>query len=161
MVKGLVMFYPGQKVLCIDTRPMKPFSVAPLFLKTGEVYTVINEGTSDYLVGDQMITFDVIFIEELFNGMDGVDYGFSRSRFRPLNDSRLDIFRKAFDLVEAWQNQEQKSSCCLMNRSSWKMRNRKWNRISWNLIIRRHIHVLWSTQTEGLLSCLTIINVVW
>lgn len=83
-------FEVGQRVVCIADRPTNDDGL-PNFVVKGHIYTIRGVGTFKGNHG--------VWLEELANpktkGSWGCrERGFGVGRFRPVNESRLDIFRK-------------------------------------------------------------------
>lgn len=85
-------FHPGQFVVCVDDAPVTTAIMDGL--RRGHVYTVRWAGTGTDVDGSK---FAGIRVEEIVrpsrDGSDDTPY--SQRRFRPLDDDRLDVFRKA------------------------------------------------------------------
>lgn len=94
------MFRPDQLVVCVDDRTARERGIKPppgyLWygdmhgLRRGEVYTIRAIGVSHFN-GEP-----VVFLEEIVRPLqpNGVEAAFAIDRFRPLDDSKLSIFRE-------------------------------------------------------------------
>lgn len=86
-------FYPGQHVVCVDdTEQSSPQSVGIKPVIKGTVYTVRDFLNATPWGGDLGVR-----LGEIINPLHpkwGCEYGYLISRFRPLKDSRLDVFRQ-------------------------------------------------------------------
>lgn len=88
------MFEPGQLVWCVDDVALPGFHFDMHGLRKGAVYTVRAKG-NDELDGGAVVYLDEI--NRPVRGYRTYEPGYCVSRFRPLPDERLDIFRKALE----------------------------------------------------------------
>ena len=88
------MFHVGQHVVCVDDQWRDRHKRG--LLKKGSVYTVMGWSTvQSFYYGSEIDTYGAL-LDEVKNPIEPdsvVDIGFAAHRFRPLQDSRLDIFR--------------------------------------------------------------------
>ena len=89
------MFYVGQHVVCVDDQWRGTHHgrwYLPCPLKVGDVYEVrgISRSRGTYY---ESTGHEVLLLDGVINPY-GDETGFAVFRFRPLQDSRLDIFRQ-------------------------------------------------------------------
>lgn len=86
-------FHPGQRVVCVDAAPTREGRVLNALTK-GTVYTVRWAGMHDSPLNGRIYG---IRLEEIHRGVcpvhGRVDTPYNSRRFRPLDESRLDVFR--------------------------------------------------------------------
>jgi hypothetical protein len=86
------MFHVGQLVVCVDDEGQE--HLPGPYVKRGTGYTIRDRHHNGRhpVLGDGW----AVWLEEIVSPTDefGSEWGFMSSRFRPVNDSALDIFRK-------------------------------------------------------------------
>ena len=83
-------FHVGQHVVCVDDR-RSHFTGKPLALVRGTVYTIrryYSKPVNDWGV----LLHEIVSTADPFP--DGTERGFRADRFRPLDESRLTVFRQ-------------------------------------------------------------------
>jgi hypothetical protein len=94
ILRGRLMFYNGQKVVCVNAVPLHKSAPDMDGLEEGRVYTIIDVTTwfSEKVVEDNGLPIVRLFeIKRTRDGYDNWRIGFGVWRFRPLVERKTDI----------------------------------------------------------------------
>lgn len=85
-------FHVGQLVVCVDDKPKGGYPDEP-WPVVGRIYTVRALRWSDWYSAEQVLLVEIVCSPRLYN--DGTyEAGYNATRFRPLDESRLTVFRQ-------------------------------------------------------------------
>lgn len=81
-------FYPGQRVVCVNGEKARSRAIGGWAPRTGGVYTVRGSWCHDEMT---LLLLEEYVHPDKFDGVN--EYGWDATRFRPLDEKRLDVFR--------------------------------------------------------------------